>query len=93
MKILQKKPLLLAIALIAGLMGAGATLAATVTVPTPNVLNGNNNWHCTATDNAGKHWSDEGRDYNAARQNALDRCEKHSSRSRTCEVRRGDCNH
>lgn len=92
MKMIQNKGLLLAGALIAGFMGIHSAFAATtVTVPTPNVFNGNK-WHCTATDYQNKRWGSDGRDYNDARQNALDRCEKHSNRSRSCEVHRSDCN-
>ena len=93
MKIMQHKSLLLAGALIAGLMSASSAFAdATITVPPPsvNVLN-NNNWHCTATDYNNKRWRSDGRDYNDARQNALNRCEDHSNRSRSCKVERGDC--
>lgn len=96
MKIMQNKGLLLAGALIAGLMSVSSAFAeATITVPTPsvNVLNNNNNWHCTATDYDGKRWRSDGRDYSDARQNALNRCEDHSNRSRSCKVERGDCSH
>ncbi|MCD6044939.1 MAG: hypothetical protein K0R48_102 [Gammaproteobacteria bacterium] len=92
MKIIQNKTLLLAAALIAGFTTVPSAFAdATVTVPTPNVFNGKNNWHCTATDYRDKRWGADGHDYNDARQNALDRCDKHSNRPRSCEVHRGDC--
>jgi hypothetical protein len=92
MKNSHHKSLLLAGALLACLIGARSALAdTTVTVPTPNVFNGNNNWHCTATDYQDKRWGADGHNYDDARQNALDRCEKHSNRSRSCEVHRSDC--
>lgn len=97
MKRIQNKSLLLAGALIAGLMSVSTTFAeATITVPTPgvNVLNNhNNNWHCTATDYDGKRWRSDGHDYNDARNNALNRCQDHSGRRSSCRVERGDCSH
>lgn len=92
MKSIHNKSLLLAGALMMGFTAVHSAFAdTTVTVPTPNVFNGKNNWHCTATDYQDKRWGADGHDNNDARQNALDRCEKHSNRSRSCEVRRGDC--
>lgn len=94
MKTVGYKSLVLAGALIASFMGIHTAFAdATITVPTPNVFNDNNNWRCTATDYQDKRWDASGRNYDDARQNALDRCNDHSNRPRSCEVQRGDCHH
>ena len=89
MKKIQNKRLLLASALVMGLIGTHNAFASeTVTIP----LIGDN-WHCTARDNHDREWTGDGHDYDKAKDDALDKCQKHSDRPRTCEVHREHCHH
>lgn len=90
MKQSYRKTILFTATLFTGLMCVQNAFASeTVTIPFVG-----SKWHCTAYDDThprNHSWDGDGHDYNAARDDALDRCQRHSDRPRSCEVHRGDC--